>query len=71
MWCQKERRGTKGTTSSLYACKVRQDVPTVKEFLNIYAIILDINEAGMYKLGAKKGEFKGVYSRNQFEVMAV
>ena len=37
------------------------------EFPNIHAIVLSINDAGMYKLGTKEGELKGVYSRNQFE----
>ena len=34
------------------------------EFPNVRAVILDINEAGMYKLGTKEGQLKGVYSRN-------
>ena len=34
------------------------------EFPNVRAAILDINEAGMYKLGTKEGQLKGVYSRN-------
>ena len=33
----------------------------------MHAVVLDINEAEMYKLGTKQGELKGVYSRNQFE----
>ena len=34
------------------------------EFPNVCAVILDINKAGMYKLGTKEGQLKGVYSRN-------
>ena len=33
----------------------------------MHAVVLDINEAGMYELGTKQGELKGVYCRNQFE----
>ena len=33
----------------------------------MHAVVLSINEAGLYKLGTKQGELKGVYSRNQFE----
>ena len=46
-------------------------VPNVErgrcEFPNVRAVILDIYKAGMYKLGAKVGQLKGVYIRNQFE----
>ena len=34
------------------------------EFPNVCAVILDINEAGMYRLGTKEGQLKDVYSRN-------
>ena len=37
------------------------------EFPNVHAVVLTINESGMYKLGIKIGQLKGVYSRNQFE----
>ena len=37
------------------------------EFPNDYAVVLEINEAGMYKLGTTQGVLLGVYSRNQFE----
>ena len=37
------------------------------EFPNVYAVVLSVNESGMYKLGTQQGELKGVYSRNQFE----
>ena len=37
------------------------------EFPNVHAVVLGINESGMYKLGTKEGQLKGVYSRNQFE----
>ena len=37
------------------------------EFPNVHAVVLSINEAGMYKLGTRAGELKGIYSRNQFE----
>ena len=37
------------------------------EFPNVYAVVLAINESGMYKLGTKEGQLKGVNSRNQFE----
>lgn len=40
------------------------------EFPNVHAIVLSINEAGLYKLGTKQGELKGFYSRNQFEPLA-
>ena len=39
----------------------------VDEFPNVHAVVLEVNEAGMYKLGTKQGLLKGVYSRNQFE----
>ena len=38
------------------------------EFPNVHAVVLDINEAGMYKLGNTQGALLGVYSRNQFEL---
>ena len=34
------------------------------EFPIVRALILDINEAGMHKLGTKEGQLKDVYSRN-------
>ena len=37
------------------------------EFPNVHAVVLEINEAGMYKLGTTQGVLLGVYSRNQFE----
>ena len=37
------------------------------EFPNVHAVVVEVNEAGMYKLGTKQGLLKGVYSRNQFE----
>jgi Fe-S-cluster formation regulator IscX/YfhJ len=37
------------------------------EFPNVHAVVLEVNEAGMYKLGTKQGLIKGVYSRNQFD----
>ena len=37
------------------------------EFPNFHAVVLSVNESGMYKLGTQQGELKGVYSRNQFE----
>ena len=37
------------------------------EFPNVHAVVLDINEAGMYKLGTTQGALLRVYSRNQFE----
>ena len=37
------------------------------EFPNVHAVVLSIIKAGLYKLGTKQGELKGVYSRNQFE----
>ena len=36
-------------------------------FPNVHAVVLDIKEAGMYKLGTTQGVLLGVYSRNQFE----
>ena len=37
------------------------------EFPNVHAVVLEINEAGMYRLGTTQGVLLGVYSRNQFE----
>ena len=37
------------------------------EFPNVHAVVLSVNESGMYKLGTQQGELKGVYFRNQFE----
>ena len=37
------------------------------EFPNVHAVVIEINEAGMYKLGTPMGILIGVYSRNQFE----
>ena len=33
------------------------------EFPNVHAVVLEINEAGMYKLGTTQGVLLGVYSR--------
>ena len=32
------------------------------EFPNVHAVVLSVNESGMYKLGTQQGELKGVYS---------
>ena len=37
------------------------------EFPNVHAVVMELNDAGLYKLGTQDGEHKGYYSRNQFE----
>ena len=37
------------------------------EFPNVHAVVMEINDAGLQKLGTQDGELKGYYSRNQFE----
>ena len=40
------------------------------EFPNVHAVVLEVNDAGLHKLGTKDGELKGYYSRNQFEPLS-
>ena len=40
------------------------------EFPNVHAVVMEINYAGLQKLGTQDGELKGYYSRNQFEPAA-
>ena len=37
------------------------------EFPNVHVVVMEINDAGLQKLGTQDGELKGYYSRNQFE----
>ena len=41
------------------------------EFPNVHAVVLEINEAGLYKLGTRNGLLNGLYSRNQFEPLPI
>ena len=37
------------------------------EFPNVHAVVLEVEDGGLYRLGTRNGELKGYYSRNQFE----
>ena len=37
------------------------------EFPNVHAVVIELNEAGIYRLATSQGVLLGVYSRNQFK----
>ena len=41
------------------------------EIPNVHAVVIELNEAGIYRLATSQGVLLGVYSRNQFEPLPV